>query len=135
MVSHQPPRVKQRMHTGVVRREPHCERWAGGREADGRNRGCLQVSEEKDDERDLQYTFQQALSSEHTQSSEFTHVMLCYIVGKRNLSSALPFGSCPHLWLKCRTPSIFFLSSPLPVVGMSASSTPTSCRTVNDPTA
>lgn len=71
----------------------------------------------------LQYTFQQALSSEHTQSSEFTHVMLCYIAGERNLTPALPFGSYPHplLVVKCRTPSIF-LSSPLPVEGMSASS-------------
>lgn len=48
-------------------------------------------------------------------SSEFTHVMLCYIVGERNLSPALPFGSCPHLWLKCRTPNIFLplFSSPI----------------------
>lgn len=45
----------------------------GGLEADGRYKGCLQVSEKKDDERDLQSTFQQAHSSECTGSSEFTH--------------------------------------------------------------
>lgn len=61
----------------------------------------------------------------------------CYMVGERNLAPAPPSGSCPHLLLllKCRTPSIFFLSTPLPVVGMSASSTATSFRAVNDPTA
>lgn len=73
----------------------------------------MQVSE-KDDERDLQFTFQQALNSENTQRAELTHVMLCYIVGERNLSPTLPFGFCPHFWLNCRTRNLFFfLLSPL----------------------
>lgn len=61
----------------------------------------------------------------------------CYMAGERNLAPAPPSGSCPHLLLllKCRTPRIFFPSTPLPVVGMSASSSATSFRAVNDPTA
>lgn len=59
----------------------------------------MQVSEEKDDERDLQSTFQQALSSEHTQSPEFPHVILLY--GWRKESRP---PSYPTIWLPPSSP-------------------------------
>lgn len=94
----------------------------------------MRVSEEKDDERDLQSTFQQALSSEHTQSSEFTHVMLSYIVGERNLSPALPFGSCSHplLVLKYKTPNIFLSTFPSLLRECQPALPPTSFRAGHD---
>lgn len=59
----------------------------------------MQVSEEKDDERDLQSTFQQARSSEHTQSPEFPHVILLY--GWRKESRP---PSRPTIWLPPSSP-------------------------------
>ena len=59
----------------------------------------MQVSEEKDDERDLQSIFQPALSSEHTQNPEFPHVMLLY--GRRKESRP---PSYPTTWLPPSSP-------------------------------
>lgn len=63
---------------------------AGGREADGRGAGVV-CGLVKRTMRDLQSTFQQALGSEHSESSEFTPVTLLH--SWRKESSPHP---CPH---------------------------------------